>query len=405
MSQPTLWRRAHLATCDAAMSVIEQGALVTRAGHIEWVGAESTLPEALKRDPQLEVHDLGGAWVTPGLIDCHTHLVFAGTRSGEYAQRLRGASYSQIARNGGGILSTMRAVRAASEQQLLDASAPRLKALLSEGVTTVEIKSGYGLTLADEGKMLRVARALEREFPVTVQTTLLAAHAVPPEFQGRPDAYIDAIATRWLPELHAQRLVDAVDVFCESVGFTLEQSQRLFEAAQRLGLPVKIHAEQLSRTGATRMAAQRGALSCDHLEHATAEDARALATAGNTAVLLPIAFYCLADSRKPPVEALREAGVGMAIATDCNPGSSPGTSLLLAMSMATRLFGLTTEEALAGVTRHAAHALGMQALRGELVVGRAADFVIWNVQSIDELGYWVGFNPRRTVVHAGRVVQ
>jgi imidazolonepropionase len=343
--------------------------------------------------------------VTPGLIDCHTHLVFAGTRSGEYAQRLRGASYSQIARDGGGILATMRAVRAASEQQLLDASAPRLKALLAEGVTTVEIKSGYGLTLEDEAKMLRVARALEREFPVTVQTTLLAAHAVPPEFQGRPDAYIDAIATRWLPELHAQQLVDAVDVFCETVGFSLEQSQRLFDAAQRLELPVKIHAEQLSSTGATRMAARRGALSCDHLEHATAEDARALAAAGSTAVLLPIAFYCLGDSRKPPVQALREAGVRMAVATDCNPGSSPGTSLLLAMSMATRLFGLTAEEALAGVTRHAAHALGMQASRGELAVGHAADFVIWNVQSIDELGYWIGFNPRRAVVRAGRVVQ
>jgi imidazolonepropionase len=405
MSQPTLWRQARVATCDAAMSVIEQGALVSRAGHIEWLGSESSLPEALKRDPRLEVHDLGGAWVTPGLIDCHTHLVFAGTRSGEYAQRLRGASYSQIARSGGGILATMRAVRAASEQQLLDASAPRLKALLSEGVTTVEIKSGYGLTLVDEGKMLRVARALEREFPVTVQTTLLAAHAVPPEFQGRPDAYIDALATRWLPELHAQQLVDAVDVFCETVGFSLEQSQRLFDAAQHLGLPVKIHAEQLSSTGATRMAARRGALSCDHLEHATAEDAHALAAAGSTAVLLPIAFYCLVDSRKPPVQALREAGVGMAVATDCNPGSSPGTSLLLAMSMATRLFGLTAEEALAGVTRHAARALGMQASRGELAVGHAADFVIWNVQSIDELGYWIGFNPRRTVVRAGRVVQ
>src|SRR6185437_10655118 len=219
MSQPTLWRHARLATCDAAMSVIEQGALVTRGSTIEWLGTESSLPGTLAGDPQLEVHDLGGAWVTPGLIDCHTHLVFAGTRSGEYAQRLRGASYAEIARSGGGILSTMRAVRAASEQQLLDESAPRLRALLSEGMTTVEIKSGYGLTLADEGKMLRVARALEREFPVTVRTTLLAAHAVPTEFQGRADAYIDEIANHWLPELHAEGLVDAVDVYCETVGF------------------------------------------------------------------------------------------------------------------------------------------------------------------------------------------
>ena len=405
MSQPTLWRHARLATCDAAMSVIEQGALVTRGGTIEWLGTESSLPETLARDPQLEVHDVGGAWVTPGLIDCHTHLVFAGTRSSEYAQRLRGASYSEIARRGGGILFTMRAVRAASEQQLLDESAPRLKALLSEGVTSIEIKSGYGLTLADEGKMLRVARALEREFPVTVQTTLLAAHAVPPEFQGRADAYIDAIATHWLPELHAEGLVDAVDVYCETVGFSLAQSQRLFDAAQELGLPIKVHAEQLSNTGVTRLAARRHALSCDHLEHATPEDARELAAAGSVAVLLPVAFYCLGDSRKPPIQALRDAGAAIALATDCNPGSSPGTSLLLALSMATRLFGLTTEEALAGVTRHAARALGMQGQRGELAAGRAADFVIWNVQSIDELGYWIGFNPRRTVVRAGRVVQ
>jgi len=405
MSQQTLWRRARLATCDAAMSLIEQGALVTRAGHIEWIGPESSLPAALAHAPQLEVHDLGGAWVTPGLIDCHTHLVFAGTRAGEYAQRLRGISYSEIARRGGGILSTMQAVRAASEQQLLEESAPRLKALLSEGVTTLEIKSGYGLTLADEGKMLRVARALEREFPVTVQTTLLAAHTLPPEFQGRPDAYIDTIATQWLPALHAEKLVDAVDVFCETVGFSLTQSQRLFDAAQRLELPIKIHAEQLSRSGATRMAADRRALSCDHLEHATDDDARALAAAGSVAVLLPIAFYCMGDSRKPPVQALREAGASMAVATDCNPGSSPGTSLLLALSMATRLFGLTAEEALAAVTRNAARALGLQGQRGELTVGRVADFVVWNVQSIDELGYWIGFNPRRTVVRAGRVVQ
>lgn len=405
MSQPTLWRHARLATCDAAMSVIEQGALVTRSGTIEWLGTESSLPETLARDPQLEVHDVGGAWVTPGLIDCHTHLVFAGTRSSEYAQRLRGASYSEIAHRGGGILFTMRAVRAASEQQLLDESAPRLKALLSEGVTSIEIKSGYGLTLADEGKMLRVARALEREFPVTVQTTLLAAHAVPPEFQGRADAYIDAIATHWLPELHAEGLVDAVDVYCETVGFSLAQSQRLFDAAQELGLPIKVHAGQLSNTGVTRLAARRHALSCDHLEHATPEDARELAAAGSVAVLLPVAFYCLGDSRKPPIQALRDAGAAIALATDCNPGSSPGTSLLLALSMATRLFGLTTAEALAGVTRHAARALGMQGQRGELAAGRAADFVIWNVQSIDELGYWIGFNPRRTVVRAGRVVQ
>lgn len=405
MSQRVLWRNGRLAICDAAMSVIAPGALVTCGGTIEWVGAERALPRELAESAQLAAHDLGGSWVTPGLIDCHTHLVFAGTRAGEYAERLRGVSYSDIARRGGGILATMHAVRAASEQQLLDQSAPRLKALLCEGVTTIEIKSGYGLTLADERKMLRAARALEREFPVTVQTTFLAAHSVPPEFQGRPDDYIDTVAAQWLPQLHGENLIDAVDVFCESVGFSVAQAERLFDAAQQLGLPLKIHAEQLSNLGATRMASARQALSCDHLEHATPEDARALAAAGSVAVLLPIAYYCLAEARRPPVQALRDAGTRMAIATDCNPGSAPGTSLLLAMSMATRLFGLTATEALAAVTRHAARALGMQSQRGELAAGRAADFVAWNVESLDELGYWIGFNPRRTVVRAARVVQ
>jgi imidazolonepropionase len=404
MPQPVLWRGAQLATCDASMSVIAEGALVTRGAHIEWIGPESSLPTELS-GPYLEVHDLGGAWVTPGLIDCHTHLVFSGTRAGEYAERLRGVSYSEIARRGGGILSTVRAVRAASEQQLLDESAPRVKALLSEGVTTIEIKSGYGLTLADEAKTLRVARALEREFPVTVRTTLLAAHAVPPEFHGRADDYIETIARHWLPALHAEQLVDAVDIFCESMAFTVAQAERLFDAAERLALPIKIHSEQLSRSGATRMAAGRHALSCDHLEHATAEDAQALASGGTVAVLLPIAFYCLGESRKPPVQALREAGALIAIATDCNPGSSPAASLLLALSMATRLFGLTAQEALAAVTRNAAHALGLQAQRGMLAPGCVADFVVWSVRSLDELGYWVGFNPRRMVVRAGRVVQ
>jgi imidazolonepropionase len=405
MSQRVLWHNARLATCDAAMSVITPGALVSLGGTIEWIGPESSLPRELAESAQLEAYDLGGSWVTPGLIDCHTHLVFAGTRANEYAERLRGVSYSDIARRGGGILATMGAVRAASEQQLLDESAPRLKALLSEGVTSIEIKSGYGLTLADEGKMLRVARALEREFPVTVKTTFLAAHSVPPEFQGRSDDYIDAVATQWLPALHAARLIDAVDVFCENVGFSVAQAERLFDSALHLGLPVKIHAEQLSNLGATRMATRHRALSCDHLEHATPEDAQSLAAAGSVAVLLPIAYYCMAEARKPPVQALRAAGASMAIATDCNPGSAPGTSLLLAMSMATRLFGLTSVEALAAVTRHAARALGIQSQCGELSVGRAADFVAWNVSSIEELGYWIGFNPRRTVVRAARVVQ
>jgi imidazolonepropionase len=399
--RPTLWRNARLATCDAAMRVIERGALLTRDGRIEWVGEEASLPAT---EGWGAVHDLGRAWVTPALIDCHTHLVFAGNRAGEYAQRLRGRSYEEIARAGGGILSTMRAVRAASLQQLVDESAPRLAALLDEGVTTIEIKSGYGLTLEDEAKMLRAARALGRAFPISVKTTFLAAHTVPPEYAGRADAYIDVLARDWLPVLHEERLVDAVDVFCEHIAFDTEQAARLFDAAQVLGLPIKMHAEQLSNIGGTRLAARRGALSCDHLEHATAEEAQELARSGTVAVLLPLAFYCLAAGRQPPVAALRAHQAHMAIATDCNPGSAPGTSLLLTMSMATRLFGLTTEEALAGVTRHAARALGLQEEVGTLAPGQAADFVIWKIGSLEELGYWIGFNPRAATVRAGSIL-
>jgi imidazolonepropionase len=396
-----LWRNAQLATCDEADRRLANGALLTRGARIDWVGEEASLPRVATQ----EVHDLGGAWVTPGLIDCHTHLVFAATRAGEYAERLRGASYEDIARAGGGILSTVRAVRAASEDQLFSESAPRLAALVAEGVTTVEIKSGYGLTLADEAKMLRVARQLGRAFPVTVRTTLLAAHTLPPEFKSRADDYIDVIAQEWLPALSAEGLVDAVDVFCERIAFSVAQSRRLFDAARTCGLPVKMHAEQLSNLGGTLMATACGALSCDHLEYAGEAEAAALAAAGTAAVLLPVAYYCLAAERRPPVAALRAAGASMAVASDCNPGSAPGTSLLLAMSMATRLFGLTSEEALLGVTRHAARALGLQDTHGALVPGAAADFVVWNVRTPEELGYWIGFNPRRTVVRAAEVVR
>jgi imidazolonepropionase len=396
-----LWRNVGIAACDAAMTRYERGALLTRGPRIEWVGAERDLPPQYRPD---ESHDLRGGWLTPGLIDCHTHLVFAGTRATEYAERLRGRSYEEIARAGGGILSSMRAVRAASEQQLFDESLPRLRSLLAEGVTTVEIKSGYGLTLQDEAKMLRVARSLADALPVTVSTTLLAAHALPPEYAGRADAYIDAIATEWLPQLRAEGLVDAVDIFCENIGFSIEQADRLFDAAGRLGVPVKMHAEQLSNLGGSLLAARRGALSCDHLEYATAREAAALAASGTVAVLLPVAFFCLAEERKPPLAALRAAGAGMAVATDCNPGSAPGSSLLLAMSMATRLFGLTCEEALAGVTRHAARALAMQDERGTLAPGKAADFAVWDIREPEELAYWCGFNPCRAVVKGGRLV-
>jgi len=396
-----LWRNAQLATCDESGRRIARGALLTRGERIEWLGEEQGLPGV---SPD-EVHDLGGAWVTPGLIDCHTHLVFAGTRAGEYAERLRGASYEQIARDGGGILSTVRAVRAASEQQLFDASVPRLAALMAEGVTTLEIKSGYGLTLADEAKMLRVARALGRAFPVTVRTTLLAAHTVPPEYRGRAQEYVEVIAREWLPALLAEGLVDALDVFCEGIAFSVAQAETLFAAARALGVPVKMHAEQLSNLGGTLLAARHGALSCDHLEYAGAAEAAALGAAGPVAVLLPVAFYCLAAERPPPIPALRAAGAAMAVASDCNPGSAPGASLLTAMSMATRLFGLTAEEALLGVTRHAARALGLGGARGVLAPGHAADFVVWNIGAPEELGYWIGFNPRRTVVRAAEVLR
>ena len=397
-----LWRNARLATCDAEQRSITGGALLTRGARIEWVGEEAQLPAIASG---AEVHDLAGAWVTPGLIDCHTHLVFAGTRADEYAQRLRGRSYEEIARAGGGILSTVRAVRAASEAQLFEESAPRLAALASEGVTTIEIKSGYGLTLADEAKMLRVARALGRAFPVTVRTTLLAAHTLPPEFRGRADAYIDTIAGEWLPALLGEGLVDAVDIFCERIAFSVAQAERLFAAAHALGVPVKMHAEQLANLGGTLMATRYHALSCDHLEYAAEDEAAALAAAGSVAVLLPVAYYCLAEARQPPLAALRQARAAIAIASDCNPGSAPGTSLLLAMSMATRLFGLTAEEALQAVTRHAAQALGLTGERGVLAAGQAADFVVWNVRSPAELSYWIGFNPRRTVVRAGEVLR
>jgi imidazolonepropionase len=396
-----LWRNAQLATCDAAARHIARGALLTRGARIEWVGEEAALPPVTAD----ERHDLGGAWVTPGLIDCHTHLVFAGNRAGEYAERLRGVSYEQIARAGGGILATVRAVRAASEEQLFAESAPRLASLVAEGVTAVEIKSGYGLSFDDERKMLRVARELGRAFPVTVRTTLLAAHTVPPEYRGRAQDYIDTIAREWLPALLAEGLVDALDVFCESIAFSVAQAQTLFAAAAALGVPVKMHAEQLSNLGGTLMAARHGALSCDHLEYAGSAEAAALGAAGPVAVLLPVAFYCLAAERAPPVAALRQAGADIAVASDCNPGSAPGASLLTAMSMATRLFGLTAAEALLAVTRHAARALGLAAQHGTLAAGAAADFVVWNVRSPEELGYWIGFNPRRNVVRAGEVLR
>jgi imidazolonepropionase len=402
VTTPVLWRNARLLPCDSAMSRIAAGAMVTRGARIEWVGPEADLPLPLLGECGAR-HDLHGAWVTPGLIDCHTHLVFAGNRAVEFAQRLRGISYEDIARQGGGILNTVRDTRAASEQQLFDESAPRLAALRAEGVTTVEIKSGYGLTLADERRMLRVARRLGESFGVRVHTCLLAAHAVPPEFNARAGDYIDTIAREWMPQLLSEGLVDSVDIFCENIGFSADQALILFDAATKLGLPVKMHAEQLSNIGGSQLAARFHALSCDHLEFTNAADASLLAAAGTVAVLLPVAFYGLREVRTPPIAAFRGAGTCMAVASDCNPGSAPGASLLLAMSMASRFFGLTPEEVLAGVTEHAARALGLAGQVGRLAPGAAADFVVWAVRQPEELGYWVGLNPCRAVVRAGRL--
>jgi imidazolonepropionase len=408
----TLWRNARITTCDEARRVHSPGAVLTRGALVEWVGLEEDLPTGIRPDRTIE---LAGRWLTPGLIDCHTHLVFAGQRAAEFARRTAGTSYAEIAREGGGILGTMRATRAATEDELATQSRPRLRSLLEEGVTTVEIKSGYGLDCESEAKMLRVARRLESEHAVTVSTSLLAAHALPPEFAGRADDYVDTICNDWLPRLagdsplsgdspHFRRLVDVVDAYCEDIAFSAEQCGRVFAAARALGLPVRLHSEQLSNVGGSQVAALHGALSCDHLEYANEADAAALARSGTVAVLLPVAWYALAEKQLPPVAALRANGVPIAIATDCNPGSAPCASLLLAMNMARRLFGLTSEEVLSGVTRNAARALGMQAERGSIEPGRVADFAVWSVDSPDELGYWAGFNPCSMVVKAGEIV-
>jgi imidazolonepropionase len=398
----TLWRHARIATCDEQSRLFERGAVVTRGGVIEWVGAEDSLPAGLRPDSTIE---LAGRWLTPGLVDCHTHLVFAGQRAAEFARRTAGTSYADIAREGGGILSTMRATRAASEDVLFAQAGPRLRSLLAEGITTVEIKSGYGLELDSEARMLRVARRLEAAHPVTVSTSLLAAHSLPPEFAGRADEYVDGICRDWLPRLAAEAgLVDAVDAYCEDIAFSAAQCERLFAASQALGLPVRLHAEQLSNVGGSQVAARHGALSCDHLEYATEDDAAALARAGTVAVMLPVAFYALAERQLPPIEALRRHGVPLAVASDCNPGSAPGASLLLAMNMARRLFGLTSAEVLDGVTRHAARALGQHERRGSITPGRAADFAAWSIETLDELGYWAGFNPCSMVVKGGTIV-
>ena len=397
-ARPTLWRNATIATLagGAPWGLIARGALVTEGDRIAWVGDEASIPAGL--DAPVE-RDLGGALVTPGLVDCHTHLVYGGQRAAEFELRLQGASYEQIARAGGGIRSTVAATRAASDDALFAAARARAHALMSEGVTTLEVKSGYGLSLHDEARCLGVARRLGRELPLAVRTTFLGAHALPPEYEGRADDYIDAVCA-WLPALHAQGLVDAVDAFCETIGFTPAQTRRVFDAARQLGLPVKLHAEQLSDQGGAALAAGYGALSCDHLEYLSDDGVAAMARAGSVAVLLPGAFYFLRETKLPPVAALRAAGVPIAIASDHNPGSSPGLSLLLMISMACTFFRMTPEEAVRGVTVHGARALGLTD-RGTLATGQRADFAVWELDHPNELAYWFGRNPCRRVIAGG----
>ena len=398
MNALQLWRNARLATLTGdGWGLVEHGALLTDGDRIAWAGPLIELPDA---GHAAQDHDLGGRLVTPGLVDCHTHLVYGGHRAAEAEMRLNGASYEAIARAGGGIRSTVAATRAASEDQLFASAARRLRALMAEGVTTLEIKSGYGLSLEAEARCLRVARALGRDRRIDVRTTFLGAHALPPEFEGRPDDYIAAVC-EWLPALHAQGLVDAVDAFCEHIGFSPAQTRRVFEAARALGLPVKLHAEQLSDQGGAALAASFGALSCDHLEHLSDGGIAAMKAAGTVAVLLPGAFYMLRETKLPPIAALREAGVPMAVSTDHNPGTSPGLSLLLAAHMACSFFRLTPLEAVRGITVHAARALGLQD-RGLLAAGQRADFVAWDLDHPNELAYWFGHNPCHRVVVAGQ---
>ncbi len=377
-----------------------QAAIVVSQGLIEWVGAAANLPARYAGLPR---HDGGDALVTPGLIDCHTHLVYGGQRANEFAMRLAGATYEEVAQAGGGIASSVRATREASEDELFASASARLQQLLAEGVCAIEIKSGYGLALEHERKQLRVARRLGQAHGVTVRTTFLGAHALPPEYAGRSSDYTDLVCQEMMPALAAEGLIDAVDVFCERIAFTLEETERVFKAAQALGLPVKLHAEQLSDMGGSALAARYGALSCDHIEHLSQAGIDAMRASGTVAVLLPGAYYTLRDTQLPPIAALRAASVPMAVSTDHNPGTSPALSLLLMANMACTLFRLTVPEALAGITQHAARALGLQDTHGVIATGLPANFVLWNVREAAELAYWFGHRPMRTVVRQGRI--
>lgn len=394
----TLWRNARLAslTAGSPWGWFDRGALLVDGDTLAWVGNDSQIPD----NEATRIFDLAGALVTPGLIDCHTHLVYGGHRAAEFEQRLQGISYEEIARRGGGIRSTVAATRTASNDSLFAAAQKRCQLLMSEGITTIEIKSGYGLSLDDEARCLRVARMLANE-DLTVRTTYLGAHTVPPEYDGKADEYINSVCD-WMPVLAREGLVDAVDAFCDCIGFTIGQTRRVFESAKRLNLPVKLHAEQLSDQGGAILATEFDALSCDHVEYLSQGAVEAMAKTGTVAVLLPGAYYFLRETQKPPIDALRKAGVPIAVATDHNPGSSPVLSLLLMLNMACTFFRLTPEEAFRGVTVNAAKALGLKD-RGQLVAGQRADFAVWNAEHPNELCYWFGRNPLQCVVVGGRV--
>jgi len=378
--------------------IIEDGAIAIAGGALAWIGERAQLP----RHDAVQTRSLAGRWITPALIDCHTHLIFAGDRADEYAQRLHGASYEQIAAGGGGILSTVRATREATDDELFAAALPRVQALIDDGVATIEIKSGYGLDVPNELKMLRVARRLGGAGKVTVRTTLLAAHAVPPEYQNNPDAYVDLVCEQLLPAVADGNLADAVDAYCETIAFSASRVARIFHAAQTFGLPVRLHADQLSDGNGAALAAKFGALSADHLEYASTDGIDAMAQSGTVAVLLPGAYVTLNQAHPPPIDVLREKKVPVCIATDCNPGTSPLCSLTEAMALASRLFGLTPEECLAGVTRHAARALGLEKDRGTLDIGKRADLAIWDIDHPHDLSYWLGTRSLSGLYVAGR---
>ncbi len=397
-----LWTNLCLApgATELASPVVDNAAILVEGGRIAFVGPRASLPPVKAGTPE---HDGNRALVTPGLIDCHTHLIYGGHRANEFAMRLAGATYEEVAKAGGGIVSSVKATRVASEDALFALAVPRLKSLLNEGVCAIEIKSGYGLSLEDERKQLRVARRLGEAFGVTVCTTFLGAHALPPEYAGRSQAYIDLVCDAMMPALASDGLIDAVDVFCETIGFSLAETEQVFQAAHRLGLPVKLHAEQLSDLGGSALASRYQALSCDHIEHLSADGIAAMKASGTVAVLLPGAYYFLRDTHVPPIAALREAGVSMAVATDHNPGTSPALSLLLMLNMASTLFRLTVAEAIAGVTHHAATALGLQHTHGRVSAGMPANFVLWPLGDASELVYWLGQSPVCRVVRQGRI--